>query len=69
MRGLATNGPWALVSGWLIWEILKAWGSDRAQLATVLTEMRTALAGLQTAVDRLREELESPRGAGTGETT
>jgi hypothetical protein len=59
LKSFGENGPWALMAGFLLHQVIKAWTSDRAQLSGLLTEFREALAGLANAVDGLRYELES----------
>lgn len=58
MEMMATHGPVAIIAGFLIWQVVKAWGSDRAALISMLTEFRETLDGLKRAVERLSERLE-----------
>lgn len=57
LAGLAGNGPWALVAGFLLWQVIKAWAADRDTLTRFLTEFRSTLESLKDAVDALRTEL------------
>lgn len=47
---LAENGPWAMVAGFLLWQVITAWTADRRQLAELLTEFRDVIGGLERAV-------------------
>lgn len=59
---LAKSGPWAAVAGFLLWTVIKAWTSDRAQVTELLGEFRTALDGLKSAVDHLADKLNHSGG-------
>ena len=54
---LAKSGPWAVMAGFLLWTVIKAWTVDRAQVTQLLGEFRGTLDGLKTAVDHLAERL------------
>lgn len=47
---LAKSGPWALVAGFLLWQVIKAWNTDRASITTFLNKMEASLGELTTAV-------------------
>jgi hypothetical protein len=55
---LAQNGPWAVVAGFLLWTVIKAWNSDRDQVTKLLGDFKDALSGLQRAVEHLTERLD-----------
>jgi hypothetical protein len=55
---LAQNGPWAVVAGFLLWTVIKAWNSDRDQVTKLLGDFKDALSGLQKAVEHLTERLD-----------
>lgn len=57
-KSLAANGPWALMAGLLLWQILKAWSGDRAALTTLLGEFRSSIDGLKKAVEHLTDRLD-----------
>lgn len=57
LRSLAQNGPWALVAGLLLWQVLKAWNKDRDQLTTLIMDFKTTLDGLKIAVEHLTERM------------
>ena len=56
-QGLANNGPWALVAGFLLQQVIKAWTADRQQLVVLMTEFRDALNALKSAVEDLRMQI------------
>ena len=58
IKGLAANGPWAIVAGILLSQVLKAWAGDRAALTTLMTEFRVSLDGLKVAVEHLTKKLD-----------
>jgi hypothetical protein len=58
MASLAQNGPWAVVAGFLLWTVIKAWNSDRDQVTKLLGDFKDALSGLQKAVEHLTERLD-----------
>ena len=55
---LAQNGPWAVVAGFLLWTVIKAWNADRDQVTKLLGDFKDALSGLQKAVEHLTERLD-----------
>ena len=58
VTGLANNGPWALVAGFLLWQVMNAWKGDREQLTTLLAQFKATLDGLKQAVDNLTDRLD-----------
>lgn len=54
---LAKSGPWAVVAGFLLWTILKAWTDDRKQVTELLGEFRATLDKLSDKLDRLAEAI------------
>jgi hypothetical protein len=60
---LSANGPWAAVAGLLLWQVIKAWSSDRQTLTTLLSEFRGSIDALRVAVERLSEHV---TGASSG---
>ena len=54
---LAENGPWAVVAGVLLYQLIKAWSDDRAALTKLYTEFQGTLASLSDAVEGLRNDL------------
>ena len=58
LAALASNGPWALVAGFLLQQVIKAWTSDRRQLTELLGEFKTALEKLETAVTKLSDRID-----------
>lgn len=64
-QGLANNGPWAILAGYLLKKVLDAWTGDRAQVTVLLGEFKStldsfagALTSLKVAVDHLSGRLE-----------
>ena len=53
IRPLAQNGPWALVAGFLLWTVIKAWNGDRQLTFGLLGDFQKAIEGLVTAVQNL----------------
>ena len=61
---LGKSGPWALVAGFLLWMVIKAWNQDRAQVTQLMgsfqqsiDKLTTEIHGLVSAVtDQMREE-------------
>lgn len=62
IAALAVHGPFALVSGVLIWQVLKAWHTDRETIVSLMTEFRQSLDGVQSAIERLADQMEARRG-------
>lgn len=58
LEALAQNGPWALVAGFLLWTVIKAWNGDREQVTKLLGDFKDALSGLQKAVEHLTDRLD-----------
>lgn len=72
---LAKSGPWALVAGFLLWKIIQAWTSDRAQVTQLigkvevtLNSMAGEIGNLARVQTRIMEHLErdprTPSGRG-----
>lgn len=57
VKSLAANGPWALMAGWLLTQVIRAWTNDRNQLVNLLTEFKDALMSLKSAVEELKSEI------------
>lgn len=55
---LAQNGPWAIMAGFLLWTVIKAWNADRDQVTKLLGDFKDALSGLQGAVEHLTDRLD-----------
>jgi len=55
---LAQNGPWALVAGWLLWTVIKAWSKDREIIMELLGDFRSSIDALRAAVERLGTHLD-----------
>ena len=56
-KGLAENGAWALVAGFLLHTVIKAWAADRAQMVVLMTEFKDALYALKSAVEEMNRRL------------
>lgn len=72
---LAKSGPWAVVAGFLLWKIIQAWNSDRAQVNQLISEFKTTLdsvsheignlAKVQTRImEHLERDTRAPSGRG-----
>jgi len=61
LKGLATNGPWAMVAGFLLWKVIDAWTADRKQVTTLMGEFRGTLEALKTSVDHLARQFDDGR--------
>lgn len=57
LTSLASNGPWAVMAGWLLTKVIKAWTDDRSQLVNLLSEFKDALHSLKGAVEDLHTEI------------
>lgn len=57
LNDLASNGPWALMAGVLLYYIIKSWTQDRAQVTALLGEFRHALDRLTDAVESLHDKM------------
>lgn len=67
LTGLASNGPWALMAGFLLWQIMKAWTQDREQVTALLREFKASIDKLTHAVEAIvtwNEDLEDRRERG-----
>ncbi|MBX3095669.1 MAG: hypothetical protein KF812_02285 [Fimbriimonadaceae bacterium] len=62
ISALAVHGPFALVSGVLIWQVLKAWQADRETIVSLMTDFRQSLDGVQRAIERLADQMSDHRG-------
>lgn len=58
MKELAQNGPWAIVAGFLLWTVIKAWTADRGMVTQLLSEFRSSIDKLSAAVTKLTERLD-----------
>jgi hypothetical protein len=58
LAALSVHGPTAIMAGFLMWQVVKAWSADRSALINLLTEFRATLEGLKLAVERLSDRLE-----------
>jgi hypothetical protein len=63
LSGLASNGPWAAMAGFLLWQLLKAWQGDRQQLTDLLSSFKGALDSLKEAVEHLTNRLDAHEAA------
>lgn len=61
-KSFAENGPWAMVAGFLLFQVMKAWSADRTQLNDLLTGFKDALLKLTDAVEDLRSEIRTVNG-------
>ena len=61
IRGLATNGPWAMVAGFLLWKVIEAWNKDREQVTLLIGDFRETLQALKASVDHLADQLNQDR--------
>lgn len=52
-KSFATNGPWAVMAGFLLWQVMKAWEQDRKQLKEFLVELKSSLDKLTHAVEAI----------------
>lgn len=52
---LAKSGPWAVVAGFLLWTVIKAWNKDREQVTGLLGEFRASLDKLAQEIHNLGE--------------
>jgi hypothetical protein len=59
LTGLASNGPWALVAGFLLWQIMKAWTADRQQVTELLREFKASIDELTHAVKAWGGDIDS----------
>jgi hypothetical protein len=55
IQELAKSGPWAVVSGLLLWTIIKAWNKDREQVTELLRDFRQSIEKLTVEIHRLGE--------------
>lgn len=65
---LAKSGPWAVVAGFLLWKIIQAWNSDRAQINQLISEFKVTLDSVSREIGnlarvqtRIMEHLEGDR--------
>lgn len=58
IKPLASNGPWAIMAGFLLSQILKAWNADRTSLVELMGQFKQSLDSLKVAVDQLRQSIE-----------
>jgi hypothetical protein len=63
MQGLAANGPWALMAGFLLIRILKAWDGDRQQALKLMTEFHNSMEKQSEALYELTEAVRALRKA------
>jgi len=63
MQGLAANGPWALMAGFLLLRILKAWDGDRQQAMNLLTQFQATMQKQSEALEELTSAVRSLRQA------
>lgn len=54
-NSLASNGPWAITAGFLLYQVITAWTNDRKQITTLLTDFKDALHDLKIAVEDLKK--------------
>jgi hypothetical protein len=59
----AANGPWAAMAGLLLWQVLKAWSSDREQVTKLLGEFKNTLEAMTKTMEHIAEELKEIKGA------
>lgn len=59
IKTLAANGPWAVMAGFLLWTILKAWTGDRNALTDLMSSFKTSIDGLREAVEYLTIRLDA----------
>lgn len=45
-EGVAVNGPWAIMAGYLLKRILDAWTGDRDQVTALMGEFKTTLSSV-----------------------
>ena len=55
---LLANSPWAAMAGFLLWQVIKAWTGDRAQVTSLLGEFKSTLDRLSVSVDALTRRLD-----------
>lgn len=58
LKPLMANGPWALMSGYLLIQILKAWGADRASVTDLLGTFKESIDSLKISVDKLATHID-----------
>lgn len=63
MQGLAANGPWALMAGFLLLRILKAWDGDRLQALSLMTQFQQTMQKQSEALEELTGAVRSLRQA------
>ena len=61
IKALLSNGPWAVMAGFLLLKILSAWEKDRISRDTVLIEFKRGIDGLADVVRDLKHAIERPR--------
>lgn len=61
MQGLAANGPWALMAGFLLLRILKAWDGDRQQAMNLMTQFQVTMEEQSKALVELTSAVRSLR--------
>jgi len=50
---LGKSGPWALVAGFLLWMVIKAWNQDRAQVTQLMGSFQQSIDKLTTEIHGL----------------
>lgn len=58
VQALLSNGPWAVMAGFLLLKILSAWEKDRSSRDTVLIEFKKGIDGLTEVVKDLKQAFE-----------
>ena len=56
---LAKSGPWALVAGFLLWQLLRDKAADREMLTSFLTEFSKTQAKIMSEVGDIAESLKT----------
>ena len=58
LTALASNGPWAVLAGFLLVKVINAWTKDRDQVTSLLSEFKPAIDALRGAVEALTHRLD-----------
>jgi hypothetical protein len=54
---LAANGPWAVMAGLLLYQVMKAWTADRQQVTELLGGFRSSIEKLASTLDHIADEI------------
>jgi len=57
LKEVGQSGPWAVMFGYLMVWMLKAWTSDRQQLLYVYTELKSSLDSFKAVLEQMNDRL------------